>query len=589
LSLAFAFATGTWYTKPDKEGRWHFHNEVHGPEAVQLRGISMTGFETGTRGTNSGGGYWLYDNDAESVSETLQTVQNVAYTMVNSWGAKIIRMPICGSGWLQNYNVRNWANEQVATYKDWVDNGVNYTTQTLGAVVVLDVHLWAIGDETNLTRDDGMEDGCTGINKVCVGVPSCVDSCAPHDWYGQYYSARTGKTYNQGDDPNNWQCAIANADGCSLDNLKRNNNQEQFLNLWYDLANHYKNNPNVWFEIYNEPYQRQSAQFDDPACVEPEPGTSFMCPPGTGYGDNIPEQNYDWTFWSQLMSSAISTIRGQGANNMIVVSALDWSYDFLGAGGSSTGGPISRPTQLLPWYYSGVQNIAYALHPYQHGACCGQIGSTSDLSANDPYESAFCMYPPSAYPSNSSIPIPASDAGSHECDTTGYTTTQNKKSPPCIWAPNAIMNGTTGVCAGDQNVCSTLNQAQCNAVTANWTSINNGGWTTYVLPMQKYGPLIATEFGPFDCSSPYTNAWLKWARQNTVSYTAWALWPQNSGGPGAGACGYPGVIIPPGGALDDSCGFGKCSPNCLSTSGCAQLLQPAPWSGTQIYNDLKTN
>jgi len=327
----------------------------------------MTGFETGTRGTNAGGGYWLFDPPSPNPSESLQIVRNVVQTLIDSWSVTIIRMPICGSGWLQNYNVRDWGNNQVAKYQDWVDNAVNTATKaSKPAVVVLDVHLWAIAAETDKTRNQGMEDGCTGINKVCVGVPSCVDSCAPHDWYGQYTSQRTGKSYNQGDDINNWQCAIANADGCTLDNIKRGNNTEHFLNLWYDLANHYKSNDNVWFELFNEPYQRKSAQFNDPACQPDGEGTSYMCPPGTGFGDNLDESEYDWAFWSSLMNQTITVVRGQGANNIILVSGLDWNYDYLGKGGSSTGGPIARPS-LIPW--KGVANIGYSFHPYQHGAC----------------------------------------------------------------------------------------------------------------------------------------------------------------------------------------------------------------------------
>jgi len=273
---------------------------------------------------------------------------------------------------------------------------------------------------------------------------------------------------------------------------------------------------------------------------------------------------------------------------MIVVSALDWSYDFLGAGGSSTGGPIARPQQLLPWYYSGVANVAYAMHPYQHGACCGQIGSSSDMSMNDPYQAGYCMYPASPNASMSALPIPASDDGSHQCDSTGYTTTQNKKAPPCSWSSIAKNGATTGICIGDANTCGGLSQSSCNTIASNWSASTAGGWSTYVLPMQKYGPIIASEFGPFDCSSPFTRSFLSWASLNTVSYTAWALWPQNSGGPGSGSCGYPSVIQAPGGALDDSCGFGKCSPNCCTQSGCDQLLQPSPWSGTLVYNDIQT-
>jgi len=283
------------------------------------------------------------------------------------------------------------------------------------------------------------------------------------------------------------------------------------------------------------------------------------------------------------MNQTINVIRQQGANNMIIVSGLDWNYDYLGKGGSTTGGPIARPS-LLPWYSSGVQNVAYALHPYQHGACCGNIGSSSDQSAQDPYESAFCQYPKSTSPSNSDLPIPSADSGSHKCDSTGYATTQDKKAPPCVWAPYAIANGTTGLCAGDKAACEGKTQSQCSAV--DWSSSTAGGWSSYVLPMQKYGALISTEFGTFDCSSAFVVQFLKYCKQYGISYTAWALWPQNSGGPGSGACGYPTVMVPSGGALDASCAFGKCSPNCATLDGCAQLVKPIPWAGQLIYNDI---
>jgi len=285
------------------------------------------------------------------------------------------------------------------------------------------------------------------------------------------------------------------------------------------------------------------------------------------------------------MSQAITVVRGTGANNVILVNGLDWAYDYKGKGGTSTGGPIDRPS-LLPWYPS-VQNIAYALHPYQHGACCGQIGSTSDESINDEFQSAFCQYAPAGYKaSNSSLPIPSSvTAGSKNCDSTGYATTQDKKAPPCVWAPRA--NGGSGLCAGDKAACQGKDETDCNAANAAWANASSGGWSNYVLPMAKYGPLVATEFGPFDCSSPFTTQFLKFARQFSVSYTAWALWPQNSGGPGSGACGYPSVMIPTGGALDASCAFGKCSPNCDTADGCNQIINPMGWSGKLVATDIK--
>jgi hypothetical protein len=85
-----------------------------------------------------------------------------------------------------------------------------------------------------------------------------------------------------------------------------------------------------------------------------------------------------------------------------------------------------------------------------------------------------------------------------------------------------------------------------------WNSPKAGGWSTYVLPMNQFGPLIATEFGTFDCSSAFVKTLLKYATENQISYTAWALWPQDSGGPGGlGACGYPSVMTPVPGTTGD--------------------------------------
>merc|ERR1719323_674538 len=172
-----------------------------------------------------------------------------------------------------------------------------------------------------------------------------------------------------------------------------------------------------------------------------------------------------------------------------------------------------------------------------------------------------------------------------QCNSEGYAETVNKKSPPCIWIPQAQKFGSDsfGVCAGDRDTCEHLSEEEC--VNSDWNDGVAGGWSRYVLPMQKYGPLIATEFGPFDCSSPFTATFLEYSARFDISYTAWALWPQNSGGPGQGACGYPSVMKPSSG---DSDGFGKGANNCATRDGCAALLTPLPWSGVLIQEDMDT-
>jgi hypothetical protein len=164
------------------------------------------------------------------------------------------------------------------------------------------------------------------------------------------------------------------------------------------------------------------------------------------------------------------------------------------------------------------------------------------------------------------------------CQSTGYAATQDKKMPPCQWVSAAYnpMTSTPGLCAGDRTICNSLSESQCNAVDE--YSPAAGGWSRYVLPMNQFGPLIATELGTFDGSSPFVSALLKYMDAEDISYTAWALWPQNSGGPGGlGACGYPSVMTP------TSSGDFR---GCTSASACASLMGPLPWAGETVYSDL---
>jgi len=420
-----------------------------------------------------------------------------------------------------------------------------------GAVVIIDNHLWAIakmgnggGDDRGTFTSNGQthqyseyEDGCTGINKV-----SGTDSCAPSDWYTS--------------DPSTWECAIANADGVTIHNAYKN--QTKIASMWQDVANHYKDDSGVWFELYNEPYSRKATT------------------PFPSAGVNEDEADYPWDLWTSYMQTQITAIRDQAkAPNIVLVNGLDWGYDF-----GPTYGPIAHPDVYLPWA-TKYPNVAYAFHPYQHGACCGQIGASStDDSASDPYESGFCSFYPdgTTWGAASGAALP----GGKSCTNKGYAATQDKKMPPCTWVATAT-NPTTktlGLCAGDRAICNPKSKSECDAVDRG--SPAAGGWSKYSLPMTAYGPLIATEFGSFDCSSAYVKTLLGYMSDLGISYTAWALWPQNSGGPdGLGSCGYPSVMTPSSGTGDFH--------ECFSASACASLMQPLPWAGKTTFQDLTSH
>ena len=542
---------GHWRTAQDPATcRVHLVSDQDQP--ALLRGISMTGLETGTRETASGGGFWLFNSATASEAANAPTVLgNVTAALTDKWKARLVRIPICSSAYAQNYMVKDYNNAAIAAYRDWVDVAVR-KARSAGAVVIIDNHLWAIGkmgkgttvDRGTFTSNGAThnyadyEDGCTGVNKV-----GTTDSCAPQDFGG---------------DATTWECPIANADGVSLHNAYYN--KDHIAQAWTQIAARYKDDSGVWFEILNEPYVR--------AANAPFPAA----------GVNMAEQDYPWDLWTEYMQTQIKAIRdGAGAHNMILVNGLDFGYDF-----GPDYGPIAHPDTYLPWAAT-YANIAYGFHPYQHGSCCGQIGAGgTDLSATDPYESAFCSYYPdgttTGAPSNAPLPVPGGDT----CSNSGYAETANKKMPPCTWVAGAFNPAThaTGLCAGDRAICGPKSQAECENVDA--SSPDAGGWSKYVLPMGKYGPLVATEYGSFDCSSAYAKTLLAYMNKLDISYSAWALWPQNSGGPaGLGACGYPSVMT----STADPGDFRQC----LDPATCSSLMQPAPWSGTTTYADLTSH
>ena len=479
-------------------------------------------------------------------------LSNFIDVLTSKWKSKVIRLPMCSSGWAQQYQVHDFdpvTPHPVMDYKSWVDVAVK-EARSNGAVVILDNHLWALGPAGSLGNDRGTfvsngqtlkysdyEDGCRAKK------PDGTLDCAPKDFYS--------------DDKNMWECPIANADGASIYNAYYN--KDKIAAVWADVAARYKGDDGVWFELYNEPYARKATTTTDP-------------------GPNVAEADYPWDLWTDFMFTQIKAIRDTaGASNMVIVNGFDFGYDF-----GPDNGPIAHPDKYLPWV-SKYPNVAYSFHPYQVASCCGEIGATTDSSATDPYESAFCSYYSDGSIDGANVPtaadLPVPDG--KKCTNHGYGSLADKKMPPCTWVPTAKnpKTGAIGLCAGDRTVCGPKNETDCKAVDP--ASPAAGGWSKHALPMAKYGPLIATEFGSFDCSSAYVKNLLGYMDKFAISHTAWAAWPQNKGGPdGLGACGYPSVNKP---AADGD--FRKC----INPADCAALIEPQPWSGMLTFEDLTSH
>jgi hypothetical protein len=108
--------------------------------------------------------------------------------------------------------------------------------------------------------------------------------------------------------------------------------------FWQDLATRFKNQPNVIFDLYNEPHDVSFAIWRDGGTVTntPEhkkPGQAKVIYEAVGL-----QKLYD-------------TIRATGATNIVAAGGLNWAYDLSG---------------VLRGYGIKGSNLIYETHPYQN-------------------------------------------------------------------------------------------------------------------------------------------------------------------------------------------------------------------------------
>lgn len=133
------------------------------------------------------------------------------------------------------------------------------------------------------------------------------------------------------------------------------------LTFWNYMANHYKNNPGVFFDLYNEPRVN--------GLLEPDPSSNDVnsCPAGTP-AVSIPwDDACAWFYWKngttqggvtyEGMNQLAQAIRQQGANNLIFAEGLAAGEDLAELANGYT---IEGGKEFL----LDVPNVVYAVHPY---------------------------------------------------------------------------------------------------------------------------------------------------------------------------------------------------------------------------------
>ncbi|MBI1331739.1 MAG: cellulase family glycosylhydrolase [Armatimonadetes bacterium] len=114
------------------------------------------------------------------------------------------------------------------------------------------------------------------------------------------------------------------------------------LDFWKDCAKTYRNNPAVFFDLYNEPHDVSWEIWRNGGTVEETKG------PGARQGQFKPV-----TYQTPGMQGLLDAVRSVGARNLVIAGGLDWAYDLSG---------FLKGFQLKD--SKGGQGVVYACHDY---------------------------------------------------------------------------------------------------------------------------------------------------------------------------------------------------------------------------------
>lgn len=121
---------------------------------------------------------------------------------------------------------------------------------------------------------------------------------------------------------------------------------QEHVDFWKDVAERYKNNPAVLFELFNEPHDISWDIWKNGGTVTDKPKAD---------SDVVSENSEALRqFNTPGMQALIDTVRQTGARNIVIVGGLDWSYDLSGivngyALDDRGGNGIVYSTHIYPW------------------------------------------------------------------------------------------------------------------------------------------------------------------------------------------------------------------------------------------------
>ncbi|HLI09170.1 MAG TPA: cellulase family glycosylhydrolase [Ktedonobacteraceae bacterium] len=111
------------------------------------------------------------------------------------------------------------------------------------------------------------------------------------------------------------------------------------VTFWQQVATAYKNNPDVMFEIFNEPHPASWSCWLNGCPVTKDTSYSNDC----GCTKTV-------AYTGVGMQALVNAVRGTGANNLVIVGGMNWAFDL----------------SQVPTYTVTGGNVVYDTHPYNY-------------------------------------------------------------------------------------------------------------------------------------------------------------------------------------------------------------------------------
>jgi len=270
---------------------------------LQLRGVNVSGLEE----TAIAGWAWVdpaktqYDPWGDAHLGPFGINDYPVWENIRAWKANVVRLPLNEASWLglRTYddNGASRSADPGGNYRQVVAKSVNDAVSA-GLYVILDLHL-------------------AGPNVVVPGQLSPVPST-----------------------PMGSQNPMANAD--------------HSLAFWTSVAQTFKQNPAVIFELFNEPY------FEDWLTPDEKPWDVWLNGGTvTKYLFNGSKTSYSWR--SAGMQQMVHAIRSSGATNVLLVGGMRWAGD------------LSEWLEHKP--NDPLHQLAAVWHPYPKSSVVGSAGA----------------------------------------------------------------------------------------------------------------------------------------------------------------------------------------------------------------------